>query len=100
VVLPRDPKADALDSMLFEGCLLLAPTAKTTHPSAICGELKLRDAQMPWTYRVVRPASHRLDRAYLFGAKGWVQFSQLQPQSSSAAAETPPQHTAPRQRGG
>lgn len=75
MTMERQEGSGAFESILFEGCLLLAPKAPTSHPGAVCGELKLRDTEFPWTYRVVRPASHRLDRAYLFGAKGWVQFN-------------------------
>jgi hypothetical protein len=72
--MPRDPARDAFETMLFDGCLILAPKARTSHPDAVCGELALRNAEFPWTYRVVRPNSHRADREYLFGAKGWVDF--------------------------
>ena len=74
VRMPRDPAGDAFDCFVFDGCLLLAPMARTSHPGAVCGELSLRGTGFPWTYRVVRPQSHRLDRGFLFGARVAVEI--------------------------
>lgn len=56
-----------------DGCLLLAPSAVTTHPGAISGELEFRtgDAALKtMAYRIVRPESHRETLHWLYGLKG------------------------------
>lgn len=59
---------------MFDGCLMLAPRAPHDYPQAVCGELRLKSEVFPWTYRVVRPQSHRQDRFFLFGMRGTVEF--------------------------
>lgn len=75
ITMPREKGRDALEATLLDGCLLLSPKATTTHPLAVCGQIELHHGALPRTYRVVRPEAHRQDRAFLFGAKGWLKFS-------------------------
>lgn len=67
---------DPLFAMTWDGCLLLAPSAVTTHPGAISGELEFRtgdDALKSMTYRIVRPESHRETLPWLYGLKGYFE---------------------------
>jgi hypothetical protein len=78
VAWPRTKETSAFETLLFEGCLLLAPRSPHAYPDAICGELKLKNVQFPWTYRVVRPQSHRKDLFFMFGARGTADFNPTQ----------------------
>lgn len=62
-----------LIGMTWDGCLLLAPSATTTHPGSISGEMifKTVDKDMPeMAYRIVRPESQRETLFWLYGVKG------------------------------
>jgi hypothetical protein len=88
MVWPRTKDSAAFETLLFEGCLLLAPRAPHDYPQAVCGELKLKNKEFPWTYRVVRPQSHRQDRFFMFGARGTVDFQALPALQAAAQAES------------
>lgn len=58
----------------WDGCLLLEPSAPTTHPGAIRTELVLRpggDASRGIKHKVVRPESCREKLHWLWGVKEW-----------------------------
>lgn len=71
---------------LWDGCLLLAPTARTSHPGAITGRISVISSHEVFgeqVYRVVRPEAHRQTKPpYYFTVKGSVD---LRPQEDAKA---------------
>lgn len=58
---------------VWDGCLLLAPAAVTTHPKSVSGELDFNTNNKDFkvmTYRIVRPESHREKFSWLYDLKG------------------------------
>lgn len=74
----------------FNGCLLLAPSATTSHPGAISGEMVHRTGNKEFgemTYRIVRPESQREKLFYLFDVKGSFDTPALGLKCDQATAE-------------
>lgn len=92
---PRETMSRTVEAFLFDGCLLLAPRAPHPYPDAVCGEVKLKNVEYPWTYRVVRPQAHRKDLFFMFGARGTVDFNPVQVDALRTAA-APKQLALPR----
>jgi len=67
VYVPPNPqdlqgKLSWLFAAMWDGCLILSPSATTTHPGAIAGEICVSTGDPvlgDMTYRIVRPASHK-----------------------------------------
>jgi len=64
---------DPVYGMVLDGCLLLAPSAKTTHPGAVNGVIEFSGEDSvtcgPYKYRLVRPQAQRETQPFLFGMK-------------------------------
>lgn len=62
---------------LWDGCMLLAPSATTSHPGAVSGWITMRTGHEVFgdmLYRLVRPESHRSTVPWYFGVKGSFEF--------------------------
>lgn len=75
-------KLNPLFSHVWDGCLILAPSAQTSHPASISGVLQFNTndkdfGNMP--YRIVRPEAHRHieSLAVFYGLKGHFEAGAL-----------------------
>jgi hypothetical protein len=64
----------------WDGCLLLAPSAKTSHPESISSSMEMINDDPVFkgqVYRIVRPESQRSTVPWLFGMSGTFEISAL-----------------------